>query len=186
MTPADPSPLAAAVAAILESEGIPYVIGGSVAASIYGEPRSTLDVDVMIDAGEEPVRRLVHRLEQEFHVDQESAVDAVKRRGTFNAIHLASSMKVDFFIAEDDRAREQIKRRRLVDVGGRRLFFYAPEDIVIRKLAWFRMGGEVSDRQWRDILGILRLTPVDREYLQRASVAYGVADLLDRAWLESR
>lgn len=187
MTPADPSVLASLVARILDKAGLRYVIGGSVAASIYGEPRSTLDLDIMIEADEQSVRALVIQLAGEFHVDEQAAVDAVRQRGTFNAIHLASAMKVDFFIAEDDaRTREQLDRRRAVDAGGQRLLFYAPEDIVIRKLLWFRMGGEQSERQWRDVIGILRLSgrSMDRAYLKRSAAEFAVDDLLKRAVAE--
>lgn len=183
MTPIDPLALAALVAAILEKLRVPYVIGGSVASSVVGEPRSTLDLDIMIDADVEQVRRLAAALRDSFYVDEDDAVQAVRSAAAFNVIHLDSSMKVDFFIAEP-LGRKQIARRRVVEVRpGLSLFFYSPEDLAIRKLLWFRMGGEVSSRQWNDVVSILKTTGtrLDREYLQRSAAEEEVADLLLRA-----
>ena len=184
MTPADPFALAALVAGALEKIGLRYVIGGSVAASIYGEPRSTLDLDVMIVADTASVRKLVQQLSPDFYVEEADAVEAVRTGGSFNAIHLASAMKVDFFIAEADRrTRAQMDRRRAVHAGGGTLWFYSPEDIVVRKLMWFRLGGEQSDRQWRDILGVLRMSAeaMEMELLRHAAREFEVEDLLERA-----
>lgn len=184
MTPADPFALAALIAAVLEKTGLRYVIGGSVATSVYGEPRSTLDLDLMIEADLDAVQRLVAELRSGFYVEEEDAFRAVRDSASFNAIHLASAMKVDFFIAEaGDGTRRQMDRRRAIDIGGRALWFYAPEDIVIRKLMWFRLGGEQSERQWRDILGVLRMSEsaIDREVLLAAARDFDVEDLLGQA-----
>jgi hypothetical protein len=189
MTPADPYALAELVAGILEKIGVRYVIGGSVAASLYGEPRSTLDLDVMIEADAGAVRNLVRELLPHFYVEEEDAVEAVRSEGSFNAIHLTTAMKVDFFIAEAGAGtRGQMNRRRAIDAGGRSLWFYSPEDILVRKLLWYRMGGEQSERQWRDILGILRVTgsAIDRETLLSAARDFGVEELLERAWKDEK
>jgi len=184
MTPADPFQFAARIARLLDSLGIRYVIGGSVASSFYGEPRSTLDLDVMIEADEAGARSLAEALQGEFYVDADAAVEAVQHGSTFNAIHVASAMKVDFFIAEnEDAVRTQLDRRRGLDVEDTVLWFYAPEDIIVRKLVWFRMGGEVSERQWNDVTNVLRVLRdrLDDAYLARAAEAFGVADLLAHA-----
>jgi hypothetical protein len=183
MTPADPVAVAAIVASILEQLGIRYVIGGSVASSLMGEPRSTLDLDLMIACDADSVRRLVARLKESFYVDESDALRAVADQSTFNAIHLATSLKVDFFVAERAPiATHQIERRRAIDVGGARLYFYSPEDLIVRKLMWFRLGAETSERQWRDVLGILKTEKnLDAELLRAAAREAGVRDLLDRA-----
>ena len=183
MTPADPVAVAAIVAAILEELGIRYVIGGSVASSLMGEPRSTLDLDLMIVCDADSVRSLVGRLKEAFYVDESDALRAVADQSAFNAIHLPSSLKVDFFLAERTPfAIHQIERRRAIDIGGARLYFYAPEDLIVRKLMWFRLGGETSERQWRDVLGILKTEKsLDAELLRETALEAGVADLLGRA-----
>lgn len=112
VTPVNPLALAAHVASLLESLGIRYVIGGSVASSIHGEPRLTVDLDIMIDVDEAMATELAKRLSDEFYVDAEAARDAVRHGSTFNAIHLASAMKIDLFVAEnDDAVRRQLERR---------------------------------------------------------------------------
>lgn len=189
MTPIDPLAVATVVAQSLERAGLRYAIGGSVAASLIGEPRSTLDLDIMIECDIEKTAILARELSDNFYVDQESAVAAARDRGTFNAIHLATSLKIDFFVAEDSSlAREALAYRRRVDSpGSAPLYFYALEDLVARKLLWFRMGGEVSDRQWRDVLGMLRLraTSVDWPRLRELATVAGVGDLLERAISET-
>jgi hypothetical protein len=183
VTPVDPIRFAGRIAQVLDSLGIRYVIGGSVASSFYGEPRSTLDLDIMIEADEAAARALADALKDEFYVDADAAAGAVHESSTFNAIHTASSMKVDFFIAESrDAVRRQLDRRRRLDVEGAALWFYAPEDIIVRKLVWFRNGGEVSERQWNDVTSMLRLLRdrLDLPHLARAAEEFGVTDLLER------
>lgn len=184
MTPGDPLTLATGIAVILDRLGIRYVIGGSVASSIWGEPRATIDLDLMIEADEPAAASLAKAMREEYYVDEGSAVTAVREQSSFNAIHYETSMKIDFFIAErGELSRSQLSRRRAIEIGGFTLSFYAPEDLLVRKLMWFRMGGEQSERQWRDIVGILRVSSelIDREYLMRAATEAGVADLLTQA-----
>lgn len=181
MTPTDPFSFAVGVARVLDALEIRYVIGGSVASSYYGEPRTTLDLDIMIEADEAAARALAEALSGEFYVDGDAAADAVRHGSTFNAIHIASAMKVDFFIAEPrDAVRRQLERRRRVGS----VWLYAPEDIIVRKLVWFRMGGEVSERQWNDVTNMLRLVrDLDDAYLTEVAEELGVSDLLTRARL---
>lgn len=184
MSPGDPLTLATGIAAILDRLGIRYVIGGSVASSIWGEPRATIDLDLMIEADEPSAASLAKAMREEYYVDEDSAVAAIREQSSFNAIHYETSMKIDFFIAEEgELSRSQLSRRRAIEIGGVSLFFYAPEDLLVRKLMWFRMGGEQSERQWRDIVGILRVSSelIDREYLMRSATQAGVADLLTQA-----
>lgn len=184
MSPGDPLSLATSIAVILERLEIRYVIGGSVACSIWGEPRTTIDLDLMIETGEEAARHLAQALVKEYYVDEDSAAFAAREQGSFNAIHYDTSMKVDFFVAEQgELARKQLERRRAIGIGNSTLHFYAPEDLIVRKLMWFRLGEGQSERQWRDVIGVLRVSGhlLDRDYLVRAAEEAGVAGLLERA-----
>jgi hypothetical protein len=176
----EPFDLAAILAASLDDLGIRYLIGGSVASTYHGEPRTTLDLDLVIEADESQVRMLADRIAHEFYVDAEDAVDAVRRGSSFNVIHYQTSTKVDMFIAQH---REPLDRRIFIHFGGATLSIYTPEDIIVQKLRWFRLGHEVSERQWRDVIGVLRMKRdnLDNPYLERAAEAFGVRDLLDLA-----
>lgn len=179
-----PQAIALGFAGVLDRLGIPYLVGGSMASSVYGEPRSTLDVDVVADLRPLQVAALVRALERDYYVDAD-AVESASRGGTsFNAIHLESGIKVDLFVAGDDPfEHERLRNRVSVHLGpsdNDRVFVDTAEHTLLRKLEWFRRGGEVSDRQWRDVVAIVRVQGdgLDRERLERWAEVLGVGDLL--------
>jgi hypothetical protein len=173
-----------------EGLGVAYHIGGSVASSAYGIVRATIDADLVADLRLEHVRPLVNQLEAKYYIDADAVRDAIRRRSSFNAIHLDTMLKVDVFIPKT-RAFDQEELRRTrqeVLVEGTRPFYMAsPEGTILNKLEWYRMGGEVSDRQWNDILGVLKVkgTALDIAYMQRWAKALQVTDLLERALVEA-
>jgi hypothetical protein len=173
------------VAAVLEELEIEYTLGGSLASSLHGEPRSTNDVDFAVQLDEHQVSRLVERLGPEFVVDEAAFREAVRLGRSYQAYFLPLVLKIDFFVrGTAPLDRSEFARRLRVKVGDRASLYVAtPEDSLLRKLVWFREGGEVSDRQWRDVLGILRVsgTELDRSYLERWAGDLGVADLWQRA-----
>jgi hypothetical protein len=179
------------VAALLERLGIPYLVGGSMASSILGEPRATVDVDLAVQIRSEQVDSLVAALEPDFYVDLFAARDAVRGHASFNAIHQRTVLKVDFFVlGAGDFDAEQMERRRPTAVSDQpepRVWVSSPEDLILRKLAWYREGGGVSDRQWRDVLGILKVQAerLDRAYLLRWAGRLGLSELLRRSLEES-
>lgn len=184
----DPFAVAACVSRALEARGIRYTIGGSIASSFAGEPRSTIDVDFVAEITEIDVEPLAALLKEDFYVDTDALHRAVRRRSTTNLIHHETSLKVDIFVAGGTPLDvQQIGRRQRVDVGGRTLYVHPPEDILLQKLRWYKDGGEVSDRQWRDILGIVRTqgARLDRAYLSANAPILGVSALLERALRES-
>jgi len=175
------------VTSILDDLGIPHVIGGSMASIIHGMLRTTMDVDILADMQPEHVSPFVVKLQDAFYTDKAVIHQAIQRRSSFNLIHLATMFKVDIFLPKD-RAfdQQQLKRRMAEPVGpdaDAQLWVLTPEDIVLAKLDGFRLGGEVSERQWRDILGVLKTqqTMLNLDYLRQWAQELRVADLLERA-----
>ncbi len=175
---------------VLEELGVPYHIGGSVASSIYGILRATIDADLITDLHLEHVRPLVIRLQTDYYIDEDMIRDAIRSRSSFNLIHLDTMLKIDVYIPKS-RPFDQEELRRVqqeVLLEGTRPFNVAsPEGTILNKLEWYRLGGEVSDRQWNDILGVLKVqgTHLDMAYLQRWAANLKVTDLLERALVDA-
>jgi hypothetical protein len=188
----DPIAVALSFVSLLERLGIRYVVGGSLASSVHGEPRSTNDVDVVADLQPAQVRALVDAMADEYYVSTDAASDAVATGGAFNAIHLASGVKVDVFVAgRDPFELDGLKHAvpvRLVTGESSFVLADTAENTILRKLEWYRRGGEVSERQWRDVVAILRLNceRLNRDQLVTWAERLGVSDLLARAVDDAR
>ena len=179
------------VTARLDRLKIPYMVGGSFAGSFYGFARNTQDADLVVAMQPDSVDEFVRAFSGDFYLDRNMIVEALKRRASFNIIHLASSFKIDFFMLRLGRFdQESFSRRLLRNIDPARnfdAFVQSAEDTVLAKLEWYRMGGGVSEIQWRDVLGILKTQAetADLSYMQRWAQELGIADLLVRALREA-
>jgi hypothetical protein len=176
---------------VLERMGISYAIGGSMSSSVHGIMRSTMDVDIVADLQFQHIPAFVAALSNEFYADDEMMRDAIEHHSSFNLIHLETAYKVDVFIPKR-RVFDQLQlERRLPSLimknPDRTIYVTSPEDIILSKLEWYRMGGEVSERQWRDILGVLKTQSgqLDLAYLRRLAKTLKVEDLLERVLTEA-
>lgn len=174
----------------LESLNVPYHIGGSVASSLYGLPRLTIDADIVAKLEQKHVRSFVRMLEDDYYIDADMIHDAINHRSSFNLIHNDTILKIDIFIPKlRPFDQEELQRAQALTIEDTHRPFYiaSPEGTILNKLEWYRMGGEVSDRQWNDILGVLKVrgTSLDLAYLQNWAKALNVSDLLERAFVDA-
>ncbi len=188
MNPESPSAALAGLATALEAMQVPWFVSGSLASSLHGVPRSTNDVDVVADLPAQAAGELVSRLGDGYYADEGMIRQAFSRRGSCNLIWLSTMMKVDLSpprFAFDHEAMQRRQPTVLTDggPGGLPIFVCSPEDAILSKLFWYRQGRELSQRQLRDIAGIIgaRGDALDLAYLQRWAVSAGIADLLDHA-----
>ena len=175
-----------------EKIGASYCLGGSVASSAYGIARATLVVDLVADLSAQHVNPLTEMLKSDYYIDKEMILDSIKRHSSFNLIHLETMLKVDIFIIKDrpyDEVAFQRKRKDTLDEeqGAAEFYLASPEDIILNKLEWFQMGGKVSERQWHDVLGIMKVQRelMDKEYLRRWAAELGISDLLEQAFRDA-
>ncbi len=175
----------------LEALQVEYFIGGSVASSLFGEPRLTIDADLIAKLVARHAEPLVQKLAGEFYAEASAILSAIQNQSSFNLIHLETMAKVDVFVRwRDPFAQSQFARRQQKSIGKTpplNLFFSSPEDTVLAKLEWYQKGGCISDRQWRDLLGVLKVQAgaLDRAYLDDWANELNVADLLKRAIKEA-
>lgn len=179
------------VAKAFDQLGVQYYVGGSVASSAYGIARATLDVDMVSNLKRRHVASLVKMLEPSYYIDEDMILDAILRHSSFNLIHLDTMIKVDVFVVEDTPYdREALRRRRkdtLDDEHETEFFLGSPEDVILNKLKWYRIGGSVSEQQWRDVLGVVTVQKglLDMEYLRHWAAALGLVGLLEEAFRDA-
>jgi len=189
MTIPDPIHIVVRLAEIFDKLNIEYMVGGSLASSIYGIPRSSLDVDLIaaVDAGR--IDPLTQLLKPEFYIDPEAMHEAIRLKTFFNVIHLQTMFKADIFIHKATAfAREQMTRRcRELLLPEKEVFICSPEDLILEKIRWFRLGGEVSDRQWQDVLGVIKVqgSRLDLNYLKSWAEKLDLSNLVLKVLDES-
>jgi hypothetical protein len=172
-----------------EKIGVPYYIGGSIASSAFGIARATLDVDLIADLTAHNALSLVKMLKNDYYIDEEMILNAIHKHSSFNIIHLETMIKLDIFVPEDTPYKKAVFERRRKDTleekeGAKEYHLTSPEDVILNKLVWFDKGEQVSERQWRDVLGVLKVQAdaLDKEYLLRWAAELGIAELLKKAF----
>ena len=177
------------VLAALDRLEIQYCVGGSVASSSYGIPRQTKDIDIVVDFGDASVQEFCSLLSRDFYLDVDTVEEAVRNGHFFNLVHFKTAYKFDFYPAApgDGFRQTEIARRRyslsaVPGLEGIEFALLSPEDSILSKLVWYRKGGEMSERQWHDILGIVKVQAgrLDVPYMKLWAAKLAVSDLLDR------
>jgi hypothetical protein len=169
------------VAQCLTAAGIPFMVAGSVVSSAYSQPRSTNDVDIVIDPEPAQLEHWLTQLGSDYYVNADAARDAVQRRSMFNIIHLKSGWKVDLIVRKDRPfSVGELQRKRTVDLGGQTLPVATAEDTILTKLEWNLI--TPSERQVLDALqvAIAQWSQLDVEYLRKWAPSLGVADDLEK------
>ena len=190
-TPADALDIAVLVATAIEGAGGRYFVGGSLASSVQGEPRATNDIDLVVDLPLGRCAAFVDALGTDFEADVAGLRQAVADGGSYNIFYLPLVTKIDVFglgRAPYDEIEFSRRREIVIRPSGARLWFKSPEDSVLRKLSWFREGGGVSEKQWRDVVSVLRISRdvLDRAYLETWARRLHLEELLERAMGDAR
>lgn len=175
-----PRDLLVPLVAALNASGMPWMITGSTASSLYGEPRATQDVDLVVDPDAAQLERLLELLKEGFYVSTDEAADALRSRGMFNAVHLSSGWKADLIVCPDNPfERREITRRRSARLFDVEVYVISPEGSVISKLKWAALSG--SERQLRDAASVVEgcRREFDMDYARREARAAGVEHLLE-------
>ncbi len=189
--PDEPIAVTLLVIDALDALGAPYLIGGSLASAVHGVLRATMDSDLVADLRLEHAEPLARALGGTFYVDAESIREAVLHQSSFNVIHLETMFKVDVFILKKRPFHRSQMERRIAQVIAtdpeRTAYVATAEDTILAKLEWYRMGGGVSDRQWRDVLGVMKVQAdrLDLAYLRQWAAQLNVSDLIERALVEA-
>jgi hypothetical protein len=176
----------------LDQLSIPYYIGGSIASSIYGIARATVDVDLVADVKRKHITPLKDLLQDKYYIDEDMILEAIQRQSSFNLIHLDTMIKLDIFILKDDSYQNEVLKRKRRDTldeeeASSEFYFSSPEDIILNKLQWYDMGKRISERQWLDIIGVMKVqgSILDQKYLKKWAKKLNLLELLEKAFKDA-
>ena len=175
---------------VLDALRVPFVVVGSTASSARGHPRSTQDIDLIVRIGVLQVERLATALGKEWYAEPDQMRQAIHNGRSFNIIHIPTGWKIDLFPAQTDFHDCEMQRATLapVVIDGESVDcpVSTAEDVVLAKLRWYKDGGQVSDRQWRDIGGVIVANPsLDVDYLRLWAGRLRVTGLMEKALSEA-
>ncbi len=174
-----------------EALSIPYYIGGSVASSAWGMTRATIDVDMVADIKMAHVEHIMKTLEKEYYISTEMIRNAIEQKSSFNLIHLDTMIKIDVFLLKNQPYEVEALSRRSYDTfdeqSSYKFYLSSPEDIILSKLQWYEQGGRISENQWKDVLGVMKVQAgkLDLQYLTTWASKLDLSDLLNRCLNES-
>lgn len=186
----DPISLTLVMVDILEHLEIPYLVGGSVASSLLGEPRSTQDIDLVADIKITQIDAFIEAIQPRFYVSESAVKTAIEYQQSFNIIDNESLVKFDIFILKNEPFYlMEFQRRKQIIVKSnpeQKIFLPTAEDLILQKILWYKMGFN-SEKQWRDILGVikLQLDNLDQTYLDHWAEILKISDSLKMALQQS-
>lgn len=180
----NPQEVVVKIAKILDEVGIPYFITGGFAVSVWGRPRATFDIDIVVELAEpkvEPLAKALRKMYRAGYIDELSARDAVRNKSEFNFIDPFTGVKVDFWVTKrDELSLRKLQRKIVKKISGKQVCFISPEDLMLSKLEWYQMGE--STRQLEDIESVFRISGknLDMKYVRHWAKKLGVLDILNR------
>jgi hypothetical protein len=162
----------------LDRAGIPYMVTGGLAVSYWGFPRTTHDIDIVIEAKKEDKEKLVALFEKDFYISPEVTEDAIERRFAFNIIHFKSGIKIDFWLAKKDPFGVlEFKRRLRRKIFNTKIYIISPEDLILSKLLSYKE--TQSTRRLEDARSILKTSKVDLSYIKNWAEKQSIIEILE-------
>jgi hypothetical protein len=162
----------------LDKADIEYMVSGGVAVSFWGFPRTTHDIDIVIEAKEKDKDKIIKLFEKDFYISDEAVEEAIKNRFTFNIIDNESGTKIDFWLVKKDEfGKSELERKLKKRMFGENIFIISPEDLILCKLIGYKE--TQSHRRLDDAKSILQTSKVDLKYIKSWSKKQGTIDILE-------
>lgn len=180
----DPRAVVVKIASILHEVKIPYFITGGFAVSVWGRPRATFDIDVVVELIEPKVEALAGALRKIYkagYIDETSAKDAIRHQSEFNFLDPFTGLKIDFWVTKrDELSLLKLQRKIPKKISGKTIYFISPEDLILSKLVWYTMGE--STRQLEDIESVIKISgkKLDMGYIRKWAKKLGTLNILTK------